>query len=550
MKKFIIAFLFGVILFASCADISDVTRTIGDNEIVFNTNSAKTRAIVEGTTMIDNFGVYGYVIPGTYSEEGGYLMKNAEYEPTGDAANGAHYYWPKSDNNETIDILFTSYAKFDSNVEYDATTGDITISVPTFTQDLINSSVSANDFDDVIWAQTLTNHQDANTTQERVPLSFKHTLSWLGFTAEVADNASVKYVDIKSIMFTALGEGTPAIPAQPAVYDTTDTWVNLKKSSNAVATSTALKGPGETTYTNAAPIPAELVAEIKSYYSIDGGTAGDYDLKLGNSVWPSNVTYKQLRVVKDIPAEYKLTVDMHGEGIMMTFFDAVKYLKDNGYYIQSGSTGGKPSVFSDNYIILDAYVNGAAYTVTALNWGEANSVPQYTIEEVSPAVPEVPAIPGNPGDGADGIYTDGTLVLPTRTAVVTGPVPTYTGEKNTTFNFAPNAERLFGTSYDGVHSTVLSNVLIIPQQTPEYITIVFDICVKNATGDDVLMTGRKITRKINSGNDADGEHAYVSNWAASNKYLYNFRINVEETLFNVNVENWDVNTTQYHVWDY
>ena len=137
-----------------------------------------------------------------------------------------------------------------------------------------------------------------------------------------------------------------------------------------------------------------------------------------------------------------------------------------------------------------------------------------------------------------------------RTAVVTGPVPTYTGEKNTTFNFAPNAERLFGTSYDGVHSTVLSNVLIIPQQTPEYITIVFDICVKNETGDDVLMTGRKITRKINSGNDADGEHAYVSNWAASNKYLYNFRINVAETLFNVNVENWDVNTTQYHVWDY
>ena len=246
------------------------------------------------------------------------------------------------------------------------------------------SGLSAESPEEFLWAYSRVAKADYGNVVN-LPFNHQNALIFLGFSSDQTDTKLLDYAP-----------GTPDIPEVPEVRDTTDTWVNLKKSSNTIATSTAVKGPGETSYTNAAPLPDDLVAEIKSYYSIDNGTAGDYELKLGNSVWPSSVTYKQLRVVKDIPAEYKMTVDMHGEGIMMDFFDAIKYLKDNGYYVQSGSTGGKPAVFDNNYVILDAYVNGTAYTITALNWGESNSVPQYTIDVTpgSPAVPGRPALEG------------------------------------------------------------------------------------------------------------------------------------------------------------
>lgn len=131
-----------------------------------------------------------------------------------------------------------------------------------------------------------------------------------------------------------------------------------------------------------------MVNEIKSYYSIDGGEPGDYDLHLGATVWPSNVI-KKLRVVKEIPVEYRMTVDIHGEGIFMDFFDGFKYLKDNGYDIQPKNSGGKPAIW--DYILLDAFVNGAAYTVIGFNWSAAYSVPSYTIETI-PGTPEIPGI--------------------------------------------------------------------------------------------------------------------------------------------------------------
>lgn len=201
-----------------------------------------------------------------------------------------------------------------------------------------------------------------------VTLPFKHenALIYIGFSSDRNDTELLDYV--------------------PEITDTTDTWINLKNGVNAIATATQTKAPGSTSYTNAYQLPADLVAEIKSYYSIDGSAAGDYDLRLGLSIWPKTVTYKQLRVVKDIPAEYKMTVDMHNEGIMMDFFDAIKYLHDKGYDITSAISGGKPAVFDNKYIILDAYTNGNAYTLTALNWGESNSVPQYTITIIRPSI--------------------------------------------------------------------------------------------------------------------------------------------------------------------
>lgn len=547
MKKFINIVLLGFVILCGCAKIEDVTSVKNSGaEIVFSTGGSRTqtKAIVSGTTMVDNFGVYGYVVPGDYTtDDSVYLMKNAEYEEDGTAANGAHYYWPKSDNNTNVEILFTAYSQFVDAPGYDSASGDITITVPTLTQELI---ADPSDFDDILWAQAKPNHQDALADHYRVPLVFRHALAWIGFRAEVADNSSIKYVDIKSVKFTAASEGTPAIPAQPAVYDTTDTWVNLKRSYSAVGSATKLKGPGETSYTNAAALPEELVAEIKSYYTIDNGTAGEYDLHMGNSVWPS-ATIKQLRVVKDIPAAYDLAVEMTG-GEVMHFFNGWKYLQDNGYDIQPASSGGKPDVW--NYVLIDCFVNGSAYTVVGLNCWDGNAAPQHTVEEISPAVPEVPAVPGVPGAVADGLYTDGTLVIPTRSLVTTTLSATYTGEKNTTFEFAPNNTRLWGTSYDGDHNAVLSDVLVIPQDVPVYVTLVYDICIKNETGDDVLLKGRTIVRQINYGTDSDDAHAYVSTWNSSNKYIYNFKINVEDIDFSVAVNSWDVNSSDYHIWDY
>lgn len=191
-----------------------------------------------------------------------------------------------------------------------------------------------------------------------VDLNFKHgnSVIYLGFSSDRNDTKLINY--------------------SPGIKDTTDTWINLKRGYSAVGSATKLMGPGESSYTTAAALPADLVAEIKSYYSVDGGTPGDYDLHMGNSVWPSDVL-KKLRVVKAIPAQYKVTCYMYTTGKTMDFFNGWKYLQDNGYDIQPANSGGKPDVW--NYILIDAFVNGSAYTVVGLNCNDSNAVPQYTI---------------------------------------------------------------------------------------------------------------------------------------------------------------------------
>lgn len=549
MKGRLFAVFITMSLFLGCVKVEDLSMTkslsSGGEEITFNTRTPATKAIVENTGMIDHFGVYGYVVHGNYSN-GGYLMKNGEYDENGDAVSGP-YYWPKSDNYTGIDFIFTAYSQFESAPTWENDT--LKLVVPTLKQALIDNE---DDFDDILWAQTKYNyHQNSLGDHERVTLNFKHALSWLQFRGEVI-NPNIKWVKVKQISFGEYRDGVPGVPAVdpiPAYNDTTDTWVNLKNNGNTIATSTALKGPGETSYTNAAPIPAALVAEIKSYYSIDNGTAGDYNLGLGNSVWdPVNKNtnlIKTLRVVKDIPAEYKMTVDMHGEGIMMDFFDAIEYLKDNGYYLQPGSTGGKPAVFDNDYVILDAYVNGTAYTVTALNWGEANSVPQYTIVE-HPEVPGVPGVDPVPAHGSVGLYVDGTLCLPTKNTLTTTPLAVYGTQKDTTLNYV---KAQVDTIFTNDH-IILGNSLVVPQPVPEKITVVFDICIVNPTGDEVVFTDRKITRTINTGKDADEDATYVASWGASNKYIYNFRFDGDILDFSVLVSSWTLNGTEYHVWDY
>lgn len=549
MKKLFTIILSTVVLFASCAKIEDMTvRNTNKNnaEIVFNTKaSVSTKAIVEGTEMTDHFGVYGYVVPGDYSQ-GGYLMKNAEYDEEGNAANGKSYYWPTSDNT-AVDFIFTAYSQFYDAPSYNDETGEVTIAIPELSQELIESG----DFNDILYAQALVNnHQNALAEHAKVELEFKHVLSWLQFKAEVANNASVKWVKVKGVKFDQYTEGQEAIEANPgqeyiAPYnDTTDTWVNLKKTNSAVGSATKLKGPGESTYTNAAALPDELVAEIKSYYTVDNGDAGDYDLHMGNTVWASNVI-KQLRVVKDIPAAYDLAVEMAG-GEVMHFFNGWKYLQDNGYDIQPANTGGKPDVW--DYVLIDAFVNGSAYTVVGLNCWDSNAVPQHTIVEnpgqeyIAPTEGQ-PAIPA--GYVAEGVYSSGEIVLPTRTLIEESPLATYGEQKDTTLNYC-SQEWTINTA----EQVVLANALVIPQPVPEYVTVTFDICIANETGDDVVITDRRISRKINTGKD-NLNVDYVASWAASNKYIYKFKFDGDIVDFSVSASVWDANNTyEYHVWDY
>ena len=549
MKKLFIIFLSTVFIIASCAKIEDLyVRNANTNgtEITFSAKaSVATKAIVDSTVMVDNFGVYGYVVPGNYSAAGGYLMKNAEYDKDGNAVDGA-YYWPSSDNNTGIDFIFTAYSQFASAPTWENDT--LKLAVPALTQALIDNP---DDFNDVLWAQTAYNHhQNSVTEHERVNLNFKHALSWIQFRGEVT-NDNIKWAKVKQISFGEYRDSIPGVapipevPYQPAVYDTTDTWVNLKRGTNVDGSATKLKGPGESSYTDNAALPATLVNEIKSYYSINNGTAGDYDLHMGNTAWPSS-EIRQLRVVKAIPAEYKITVEMYA-GVTMDFFNGWKYLKDNGYDIQPRISGGKPAVW--DYILIDAFVNGTAYTVVGLSYGSSQSAPQYTVEETSPEVPYQPAVPGVdpvPASGSEGLYIDGTLCLPTKDTITVTPYATYGTQKDTTLNYvSAQVDTIFTNAHE-----ILGNALVIPQPVPQNITIVFDICIVNPNGDEVVFTDRKITRTINAGKDMVNVD-YTASWAASNKYIYNFKFNGDKVEFLTSVIGWiDAATNQYHVWDY
>jgi len=567
MKRRLFAVFITMSLFLGCVKVEDLSMTkglySGGEEITFNTRTPATKAIVENTGMTDHFGVYGYVVPGNYSN-GGYLMKNAEYDENGNAVSGP-YYWPKSDNPNGIDFIFTAYSQFETAPTWENDT--LKLAIPALTQALIDNP---DDFDDVLWAQTQYNyHQDGNVgaEHERVVLNFKHALSWLQFRGEVI-NPNIKWVKVKQISFGEYRDSIPGVdaipevPYQPAVYDTTDTWVNLKRANNTAgsATRTRVK-TGDTwgSFTNALEIPSELIAHIKSYYAVDGRDPGDYSLNQSGSknngyvnwLWdPDNGNselVKKLRIVKDIPDEYKLPVGMYTSGITMVFFDGFKYLKDNGYDMAPATSGGKEAVFG--YVLLDAFVNGQAYTVVGLNFGDDDSVPQYTVKEVSPEVPYQSSVPGVdpvPAHGSIGLYVDGTLCLPTKDTLTTTPLAVYGTQKDTTLNYV---KAQVDTIFTNDH-IILGNSLVVPQPVPEKITVVFDICIVNPNGDEVVFTDRKITRTINSGKDADKDTDYVASWASSNKYIYNFKFDGEIIDFSVLVSGWTLNGTEYHVWDY
>lgn len=253
-------------------------------------------------------------------------------------------------------------------------------SLVSFTADdsRVTGTLTADSPEEFLFASARANKADYGNI---VNLPFKHgnAVIYLGFSSDRTDTKLLDYA-----------------PTIPEHRDTTDKWFNLNRGSNVDGSPTRTSTDDGATYVNNFEIPAALVAEIKSYYSINNGTAGNYDLHMGNSVWPS-AEIRQLRIVKDIPAAYRMPVEMTS-GDVIVFFNALKYLEDNGYKVTYRISGGKPDIF--NYPIIDLFVNGSAYTIVGFNFGVSSvydaSVPgnvpalNYAID----VIPEKPTIEG------------------------------------------------------------------------------------------------------------------------------------------------------------
>ena len=134
---------------------------------------------------------------------------------------------------------------------------------------------------------------------------------------------------------------------------------------------------------------------------------------------------------------------------------------------------------------------------------------------------------------------------PTKDTLTTTPLAVYGTQKDTTLNYVKTQ---VDTIFTNDH-IILGNSLVVPQPVPEKITVVFDICITNPGGDDVVFTDRKITRTINTGKDMV-DVDYVASWIVSNKYIYNFKFDGDTLDFSTSVLGWTVDDHDYHVWKY
>ena len=514
MKKFFTILLTAMLLFAGCAKIEDMTvrdDNFGRTEIVFNTGATvATKAIVDTTAMVDDFGVYGYVVPGTYSENGGYLMKNGKYDKDGEALDGP-YYWPKSDNYNGIDFIFTAYSQYVDAPIWENDT--LKLVVPTLTQALIDNE---DDFDDVLWAQTKYNHhQNSLGDHERVALNFKHALSWLQFRGEVI-NANIKWVKVKQINF---GEYVNAVPATPDQQ--------IAKPQKGILDGYAWN---ETT-ANLSDITDEEIAYINGLFTFTKGkdkTGGNADWVTGNDTFINN--YKNSAISSTAQSagsngyiEGDFTVDLK------------QYLKDRHPSFNAGTTGNFQRI--NNFYLVHIERDGS----NVIGWFY-NKTKSLTALEYE-TIPGNPAIPAH---SSEGLYVDGTLCLPTKDTLTTTPLAVYGTQKDTTLNYVSAQVDTIKTN----DHVVLGNALVLPQPVPTNITVIFDICIINPNGDEVIFTDRKITRAINTGKDADKDADYVASWGASNKYIYNFRFDGDVLNFTTSISGWTLGNTNYHVWDY
>ena len=182
------------------------------------------------------------------------------------------------------------------------------------------------------------------------------------------------------------------------------------------------------------------------------------------------------------------------------------------------------------------------YNTTTWANNDANEHKGTQLGLVEESVIATPAIPAH---SSEGIYVDGTLCLPTKNTITVTPLAAYGTQKDTTLNYvSAQVDTIFTNAHE-----ILGNALVIPQPVPQNVTIVFDICIVNPNGDEVVFTDRKITRTINTGKDMVNVD-YTPSWAAANKYIYNFKFDGDKVDFTASVLGWIDSNNQYHVWDY
>ena len=141
--------------------------------------------------MTQDFGVYGYVKPTASVTAGGYIMKNANYDSNGDVVGATKYYWPKADNNSSINVNFVAYSPYKST---GVTFNSDIVTIPVTASATVNANCT-----DVLYAYTVNEHpQDATQVHRRVPLLFHHALAWVEFKG-CYDATSVKSAKITSI---------------------------------------------------------------------------------------------------------------------------------------------------------------------------------------------------------------------------------------------------------------------------------------------------------------------------------------------------------------
>ena len=418
IRKILLTLIAIVAMFTSCVKFDDTfehkipTNIKGEYAILFGNNSVKTKASVTSTsgTGYDTFNLFAWnstndTIMKPYVVEANGI---ASYTYEGIGTQELQYFKNYSEWYDFIGVIPTNHSMNLSNGELNVTgvksfivNDERAKQAVNLTDTLYwNTGLAVDSPEEFLWSYKRVNKSDYGTTVE-LPFNHQNALIFLGFSSNKSDTELIDYVP-----------GSPDIPAVPEVRDTTDMWFTLKRSSgnaDGSATKTRVK-TGDTwgDYVDDYELPAALVAEIKSYYSMDGGTAGDYDLHMNNTTWPSN---KQLRIVKVIPDAYKINFQSP-DGTITTFFDGFKYLKENGYDIQPRNSGGKPSVW--DYVLLDAFVNGTSYTIVGFNATASLSNPNYTVN-VTPGTPAVPgraAIEGIRVFSADSL---GVNNLPTDT---------------------------------------------------------------------------------------------------------------------------------------
>lgn len=143
--------------------------------------------------------------------------------------------------------------------------------------------------------------------------------------------------------------------------------------------------------------------------------------------------------------------------------------------------------------------------------------------------------------GRDSLVVNGKLSINmTDNSTNTNVIP---GDEKNIFNFADSV------SLTDVYQP-LSTTIVIPQEVPDSVVVVFDITIKNGNY-EVTYKNRKITRVINTGSDDNNpSHSYTSNWVAGHKYIYRLYFTAADVEFTTSVDDWTVSNDWYQIWDH